>query len=188
MTLEQIVADVLQTASEMLVDRQCTDVRVDRDALQVSSAQCVVLIVDPHVAGARVGVQHVRAAKTHGHRHIIFVAPNGATAYLAGRLPDVEDCTVEVFQNAQLLRNVTKHVLVPKHTLVPPGEVHALLRTHGLDDTSQLPCILPDDAIVRYYNWPPGSVIRIVRRDIGDNGLVVMNDALRCVQRVSRMT
>ncbi|KAL7712794.1 DNA-directed RNA polymerase I [Entamoeba marina] len=59
-------------------------------------------------------------------------------------------CQWEVMQEDELIVNVTKHVLVPKHIL--------------LITVSQLPRLLKTDPICRYYGFQRGDVIKIVRK------------------------
>jgi len=69
---------------------------------------------------------------------------------------------IQVFTVNELLFNVTKHVMVPKHEKIPDSQVPDLLRELKVTK-SNLPGILYEDPVVRYYNWPPGSIIQVTR-------------------------
>ncbi|XP_020221110.1 DNA-directed RNA polymerase V subunit 5A [Cajanus cajan] len=75
---------------------------------------------------------------------------------------DLETCPfkVEIFRITDLLVNITKHVLQPKHEVLTDDEKKALLTKYSLED-KQLPLILKTDAIARYYGYEKGQVIKI---------------------------
>lgn len=70
--------------------------------------------------------------------------------------------TLEAFQEAELLVNITHHIMVPKHEVMKPAEKAALLARYRLHDT-QLPRIQLNDPIARYYGLKRGQVVRIIR-------------------------
>lgn len=59
--------------------------------------------------------------------------------------------------------NITKHNLVPKHSEVNKEELEKLLNAYNIPNIYHLPLISKDDVIVKYYNFKPGTVLKIER-------------------------
>ncbi|KAD3338598.1 hypothetical protein R6Q59_026551 [Mikania micrantha] len=67
---------------------------------------------------------------------------------------------VEIFQITDLLVNITKHVLKPKHRVITDREKEKLLMKFNLDE-KQLPRMSQKDAIAQYYGLEKGQVIEV---------------------------
>ena len=59
--------------------------------------------------------------------------------------------------------NITKHELVPKHTLLNDKEKEGLLKRYGII-LRQLPRILESDPVVKLLNCKVGDVVKIIRK------------------------
>ena len=69
---------------------------------------------------------------------------------------------VEVFTEGELVVNITKHELVPKHILLNPEEKSELLKRYNIKQ-SQLPKIYVTDPVAKYHGLKRGDVVKIVR-------------------------
>ncbi|CAJ2671615.1 unnamed protein product [Trifolium pratense] len=67
---------------------------------------------------------------------------------------------VEIFQITDLLVNVTKHVLKPKHQVLTDKQKKNLLKKYDIQE-KQLPRMLQTDAIARYYGLQRGQVVKV---------------------------
>ena len=69
---------------------------------------------------------------------------------------------IQVFEAVELVVNITRHRLVPKHELQTPEEKAALLERYKLKPV-QLPRIKVSDPVSRYYGFRRGQVVKITR-------------------------
>lgn len=71
------------------------------------------------------------------------------------------------FMDRELIYNVTKHFLVPPHTLMPESEVRKMGKSvRNLHQISEL------DPVVKYYGWSAGGVV-LIKRDISEVNMSV---------------
>lgn len=68
---------------------------------------------------------------------------------------------IQIMWCKQLQINPTKHEYVPKHTKLSIKEGEQLLKKYSLSSKYQLPLLLKDDVIARYYNYKSGDIIKI---------------------------
>ncbi len=69
---------------------------------------------------------------------------------------------VETFTVGELVVNITRHELVPKHILLNPEEKNELLKRYNIKQ-SQLPKIFTHDPVAKYLGLKRGDVVKIIR-------------------------
>ena len=70
----------------------------------------------------------------------------------------------QVFVIPELLFNITRHRLVPKHEVVAdPDEISQVIKRYNVRTRTQLPIILRTDPVARYFGLKPGQLMRITR-------------------------
>jgi len=101
--------------------------------------------------------------KTDLKLEIIFILtnkPNSTIKKLENdKSEEIDSLQINCYKS--LLFNPTRHILVPKHTRLTAEETNELLETYSLSNKPQLPIILKEDPIVRYYNFKVGDVLKI---------------------------
>lgn len=100
-------------------------------------------------------------------QHLIIIANNKATPKVANVL-GILGSYAQLFTENELVINVTKHQLVPKHKLASKEEREKILNSYtkmpdGNLHPELIPGIYTSDPIVKYYNFQPDDLIRIER-------------------------
>src|SRR4051812_30968522 len=69
---------------------------------------------------------------------------------------------IELFEDQELLVNITEHSFVPKHQVLTEVEKKDLLIKYKLKET-QLPRMQSVDPIARFFGLNKGQVVKIIR-------------------------
>jgi DNA-directed RNA polymerase subunit H (RpoH/RPB5) len=69
----------------------------------------------------------------------------------------------QVFHIKELQFNISKHVLVPIHTIITKDEEKELFEMYSLKSKFQLPIILKTDPMSRYLGLKSGDIVKITR-------------------------
>lgn len=89
-------------------------------------------------------------------KHCIIVYHDSITFTVRTTLSSLYGVQVELFMLRELQFNITKHVLVPKHTKIQ--------KTSG-EDYTKYPVIKPTDAVARFMGFRAGDLIQVDRSD-----------------------
>ena len=93
----------------------------------------------------------------------LFIYQNSITPSANKLIPTVSPSVIEIFQESDLIVNITHHELVPKHLKLSKDEKVELLERYRLKE-SQLPRIQREDPVARYLGLKRGEVVKIIRR------------------------
>jgi DNA-directed RNA polymerases I, II, and III subunit RPABC1 len=70
---------------------------------------------------------------------------------------------IQLFWIETLMVDITQHKLVPNHSIVSNEEKEQLLQKYNLVSYSQLPIIMKNDPVAKYYGGKRGDVFKINR-------------------------
>lgn len=94
----------------------------------------------------------------------IFIIKGQITSVSKQELQELSESGmhIEVFEEKDLIVNITEHELVPKHIILNKDEKQALLAKYKLKE-NQLPKILLTDPIAKYLGLKRAQVVKIIR-------------------------
>lgn len=128
---------------------------------------CGTIYVDFCPDASGVGTKQVRAFNhIVGENNIhtgIFITQTPISPSAVRLLSSLPNHICEHFQEQDLLVNITRHELVPKHVLLSPEEKSRLLERYRLKE-SQLPRMQVSDPVARYLGLRRGQVVKIIRK------------------------
>ena len=91
-----------------------------------------------------------------------IVILKGATTIARRELDSLHPCHIELFNQEELMVNITEHDLVPKHEVLAPDQKIDLLKKYRVKE-HQLPKIQIEDPIARYFGMRKGQIMKITR-------------------------
>ena len=119
------------------------------------------LVCEVIVVPEKIGVKVLRSIEAgHNEKAMIIITLCKPTPPSMKMLRDMQHWC-QVFEIASVIRNVTRHKLVPKHTLVPENEVANLLARWKETDRRRLPALLASDPVARYLGLSLGNVVHV---------------------------
>jgi len=144
----------------MLKDRGCATVEHDSDIFNNTedTSPCIKgrggIAIDVYFhKEERVGVKFLRTVLDDSQSdENIIVSLDGPTTFTKR---EADDTNVQFFTFRELFVNIVKHTVVPKHESVPIESIPW--------SANELPHISTADPVVRYYNFPVGTVVKITR-------------------------
>tara|TARA_B100001094_G_C18186600_1_gene804188 strand:+ start:1896 stop:2429 length:534 start_codon:yes stop_codon:yes gene_type:complete len=156
---------VYNTVLEMLNDRG-HDIslisKFDEEDPSFSSAGIKVFFTEP-----KVGIKSVKvieeSLETDHLKHVIIIYETSITPSAKQYLLEMSKTfDIEIFRYSQLMFNVTKHCLVPKHEIMDNTFKKSFCQEHLISEKN-LPRILHTDPVARYYNMKKGQMVKITR-------------------------
>lgn len=94
--------------------------------------------------------------------HLIVVLREGISPAAKKFAQDCESLTITIFVEKELLFNITKHKLVPKHRIISESEKESLLKNKMIKE-NEMPKILMNDPVAKYLGARKGDVVEIER-------------------------
>eukprot|EP00045_Choanoeca_perplexa_P003300 m.29740 g.29740 ORF g.29740 m.29740 type:complete len:217 (-) comp11971_c0_seq1:69-719(-) len=123
-----------------------------------------IFMPDSNKVGVAVIREYVVEMKDNNVNNAIVVVQKALTS---SAMKAVRECNaagnfMQVFEETELVVNITQHELVPRHQLQTEEEKADLLARYKLKE-QQLPRIKITDPISRYYGLKRGQVVKITR-------------------------
>lgn len=80
-----------------------------------------------------------------------------ANQYIVGNYPNTQ-----IFMEEELMINIVDNVLVPKHEVLPREEAEVFYQKYNCKKKN-MPKILTEDPVAKYYDMKPGDICKITR-------------------------
>ncbi|KAL4450102.1 hypothetical protein ABPG77_010771 [Micractinium sp. CCAP 211/92] len=157
-----------EATRDQFIDKFGADVRREDLTIMASKVddpteQIFVFFPDEVKVGVKTIKLLAERMRNEGVQRAIMVTQANMTPFAKQCLSEMAPkYYIELFQEAELLVNITKHTLVPQHRILTKEEKQTLLDRYKVKDT-QLPRIQFNDPVARYFGMTRGSVVRIVR-------------------------
>ncbi|WVZ08371.1 hypothetical protein V8G54_021717 [Vigna mungo] len=141
----------------------------------------LILIVESHVTSQALKAVDLFSFKVEIFQvdniklHVVFLAGLVDTVFIID-LCALKSYHVEQTYITDLLVNITKHVLKPKHQVLTDRQKKNLLKKFNIEE-KQLPRMLKTDAIARYYGLERGQVVKVTY----SGEITQMHVTYRCV-------
>lgn len=100
----------------------------------------------------------------HKMTDMLIVFKDKINSFNPRNIEEFENLNLQVFLMKELLFNISKHRLVPKHEVVrDDAEVVRLVEHYNLKSKLQFPIILKTDPMARYLNVQSGDLVKVTR-------------------------
>lgn len=190
LTADEEVSRTFATVREMLTDRGLdvssfdTDRHLEVHEVVEKSHLTNVFEVDVHSAKVRViynlnskykgqDINKLKKAPVHIDDALMEKGDDKSSEWqflvITRELPmqgksGLADESTQIFKIEELLINVARHSLVPRHIPIrSPDEIKKILQIYSLKTPQQLPLIISTDPQARYLALRPGELVRIER-------------------------
>ncbi len=95
---------------------------------------------------------------------VILVTKEKISSTNLKQISELENHTVDTFDLSELLFNISKHSLVPKHEPIrDEAEIQNIIARYRLKSRHQLPLIQRVDPMARYLGLRPGQLVKVTR-------------------------
>eukprot|EP00899_Mesostigma_viride_P023799 jgi/Mesvir1/4603/Mv15828-RA.1 len=126
--------------------------------------QIFVFFPDEAKVGVKTIKQYAEKMKSEDVMRAIVVVQVSLTPFAKQCLAEMAPAGfhIEQFQDCELLVNITKHALVPTHSVLSPAEQDKVLQ-HYKVKKEQLPRMQVTDPVARYYGMRRDQIVKIIR-------------------------
>lgn len=133
-----------------------------------------LLVYYADVTNNQMGVKIIQTvAKIMNEKHIrnaIIITPKSPHATARKEIEGLVAYNIQIFLEEEMAFDPTEHMFVPQHILLTEEETTDLLLENGIN-LDQLPIILSDDIMVRYYGGKAGQIFKIIRTNMFETAI-----------------
>lgn len=108
-------------------------------------------------------IEFVRAGK---HSTAILITKVPLMSKPKTSIKSIDEFKIQVFMDIELMFNVTKHKIVPRHEILPLEQEAPKMKELSVIKKSQFPYISVNDPVIKYYGWEIDRIVVIERNTI----------------------
>lgn len=153
---------VRETLLEMLIQRGYTDISHNDEGDIICKKEKGAITVffnsTPKVNNDRIQ-EYISKMRPTGVKHAIVIFIDSVTPAAQKVVDEMQDLRIELFCSKSLRFNITKHRLVPRHTLLTKVEMKIFKEEFGI----KIPILLYNDPIARFYDFQRGDIVKVER-------------------------
>lgn len=162
---------IIKTCKEMLLQRGYTNIQTnppmteDDDSDKIIATKdgkniCIYTTIFPTIGVDKLK-SYIGSLNKMKITHGIVIYSKSITPPAKKLISERTKYKIEVFKDTELKYNITKHRLVPQHILLNPTETKKFKKQHSIKFSS----MYTSDPVARFYNYKPGNIIKILRKD-----------------------
>lgn len=114
--------------------------------------------------GIKIISRYMDEMKNNNVNKSIIIVKEEITSFAKNMFIEEENLQIEYFKENELYIDITEHELVPSYTLLTEDEKRELLKIYNIKDR-ELPKIMANDPISRFYGAKKGKVFKIIRQN-----------------------
>lgn len=108
--------------------------------------------------------KYIQPVENENITEILLVFKEKINNFNAKNIEEFDNIHLQVFLLKELLFNVSKHHLIPKHEVIrEQDEINELVQKYNLKSKLQFPAILKTDPMAKYLNIQSGQLVKITR-------------------------
>jgi DNA-directed RNA polymerase I, II, and III subunit RPABC1 len=157
---------IKQTLYELLSDRFYTNITEINEYTILAETPSQKIILVYIFTELKVGIKSIKNLQSlleeYNCAHSIIVYRSNLTIFAKNALDEM-NIEIEIFCEKEFYYNVTKHKLVPKHTLIESKQKIQQILDKYRCNLRNFPLLLKTDPVSRYYGFKSGSLIEITR-------------------------
>lgn len=172
---KNIIVKVKKTIGEILIDRghRIIDKHNDYFLVQKSDgSEMIVFFSMFEKLNTSILKEYIKEIEKNQINHMIIVYRDKITSSVNKIIDTIFHLNIELFTFQNLLFNITKHRLYRPHILLSASEKNKFIQKYG----KQIPKILINDPIVKYFNYKLGDILKIVRKNNFISYRIVKNE------------
>lgn len=175
MNNKDLLKKVKKTVSEMMIDRQYKIIDKQSDYFLIKKndeSELVIFFSTFEKLNTSILKEYIKEIEKNKINHMIIIYKNKITSSVNKIRSNIYHLTIELFSFSNLLFNITKHCLYHPHIILNTSDKNMFIKKYG----KQIPKILINDSVVRYFNFQIGDILKIIRKNNYISYRIVVNE------------